>query len=172
MTTDFVEACKGTNLNYIKECFYEKRNITEEEYDLGFEKACCKGNFEIVSWLYNFKPIHIKINYNSAFSCASYYGNFDIVKYLYMKKVINVDDHATLFSLAIKNKNLDFVKWVLAVKKEDLKEYVNDVCYYGTLQILEYLHCIDPDIITNKDDAIMNAELVGNNEIIKWIRSK
>jgi ankyrin repeat protein len=171
MTTDFVEACKGTNLNYIKECFYDKSNITEEEYDLGFEKACCKGNFEIVSWLYNFRPNHIKINYNSAFSCASYYGNFNIVKYLYIKKVINIDDHTTLFSLAIKNKNLEFVKWVLLLKNEDIKEYVNDVCYYGTLEILKYLYSINPDILKNKDEAIMNAELVGNDEIIKWIRS-
>ena len=56
--------------------------------------------------------------------------------------------------------------------KVDLKEYVNDVCYNGTLEILEYFYIIDNTLLNDekiKKEGLQNAELVNNIEIIEWI---
>jgi hypothetical protein len=55
-----------------------------------------------------------------------------------------------------------------------LKEYVNDVCYNGTLEILEYFYSIDDTLLSDekiKKEGLQNAELTNNIEIINWIKN-
>ena len=55
--------------------------------------------------------------------------------------------------------------------KVDLKEYVNDVCYNGNVEILEYFYSIDNTLFDDekiKKEGLQNAESVGNTEIINW----
>jgi len=180
MEEQFIKYCREGNIVNLID-YYHDSNFSHEYFDEGFEEACKNGHINVVYFLSIFdrstkleiEP-KLKINYDSGFSCAAYYSHLDILKYLYdEKKLVDVNNHASLFSLAINNKNLDYVKWVLSVKKENVKEYINDVCYYGNLEILKYFNELEPTLFDDekiKKEALNNAELVKNTEIINWIK--
>jgi hypothetical protein len=151
--------------------YYVDIKFSQKYFDMGFEAACSSGHVNIVHFLYINKNQDTVINFDSALSCASYYGHFNVVKYIYSKTIIDINKHVTLLSLAIKSKKLEFVKWVMSIMKVNLKEYVNDVCYNGNVEILEYFYSIDNRLIDDekiKKEGLQNAESVGNTEIINW----
>jgi hypothetical protein len=172
MEEQFIEYCRnGDMVNLVN--YYVDIKFSQKYFDTGFEAACSSGHMNIVHFLYINKNSDTVINFDSAFSCASYYGHFNVVKYIYDKRVIDITKHVTLFSLAIKSKKLEFIKWVMSIIKVDLKEYVNDVCYNGKLEILEYFYNLDPFLFENekiKKEALQNAELMNNTEIINWLK--
>ena len=171
MEEQFIEYCKnGDMVNLVN--YYVDIKFSQKYFDMGFEAASSNGHVNIVHFLYINRNQDTVINFDSALSCASYYGHFNVVKYIYDKRIIDINKHVTLFSLAIKSKKLEFVKWVMSIIKVDLKEYVNDVCYNGTLEILEYFYSIDNTLLNDdkiKKEGLHNAELVNNIEIIEWI---
>ena len=173
MEEQFIEYCKnGDMVNLVN--YYVDIKFLQKYFDMGFEAASSNGHVNIVHFLYINRNQDTVINFDSALSCASYYGHFNVVKYIYEKGFINISKHVTLFSLAIKSKKLEFIKWVISVMKVDLKEYVNDVCYCGTLEILEYFNSIDNTLFNDekiKKEGLQNAELVNNIEIIEWLNN-
>ena len=171
MEEQFIEYCKnGDMVNLVN--YYVDIKFSQKYFDMGFEAASSNGHVNIVHFLYINRNSDTVINFDSAISCASYYGHFNVVKYIYDKRIIDINKHITLFSLAIKSKKLEFVKWVKSVMKVDLKEYVNDVCYNGNVEILEYFYSIDNTLLNDekiKKEGLQNAELVNNIEIIEWL---
>jgi len=171
MEEQFIEHCrKGDMVNLVN--YYVDIKFSQKYFDMGFEAACSNGHINIVHFLYINRNPETVINFDSALSCASYYGHFNVVKYIYDKRIIDINKHVTLLSLAIKSKKLDFVKWVISVMKVDLKEYVNDVCYAGNIEILEYFNSIDNTLFNDekiKKEGLQNAKLVNNSEIIEWL---
>lgn len=171
MEEQFIEYCRnGDMVNLVN--YYVDIKFTQKYFDIGFETASSNGHINIINFLYINKEEDTVINFHSALSCAAYYGHFNIVKYIYEKKIIDINKHVTLFLLAIKSKKLEYVKWVMTVIKVDLKEYINDVCYHGTLEILEYFYNIDNTLFNDekiKKEGLQNADLVNNIEIIEWL---
>lgn len=171
MEEQFIEYCRnGDMVNLIN--YYVDIKFSQKYFDMGFEAASSNGHINIVHFLYINRNSDTVINFDSALSCASYYGHFNVVKYIYSKTIIDINKHITLLSLAIKSKKLDFVKWVMSIMKVNLKEYVNDVCYNGNVEILEYFYSIDDTLLNDekiKKEALENAKLVNNIEIIEWL---
>ena len=148
---EFVEACKNSNFELIKELF-EKGVDIHYNNEQGFVYLCENGELEMAKWLYEHGKIDIHAKYEWALKNACYFGRLEVAKWL-----VSIGAKLNSYLMikhALNNEQFAIIKWLYSIGTEiggyDVFSYITDE--YGLrnidLNILNW--CISIKIKTTK----------------------
>lgn len=183
----FKMACDEGDLNFAKK-FFEINPINDiNVINSIFSSSCCKGQIEIMKWLYEMFP-KIDVSYQEEYpfltSCSC--GYLDIVKLLLtIKPTINItirNNYA--FVHACINGKIDIVNFILKIKPDidispNISFIIDYVPYNGHFEVLkilylhfQYYHNLDLFTDNILEVGFARSCAGGNLEIAQWFLEK
>ena len=112
----FYDACSYNNINIIK-FIYNKLHNKKINFINALNYSCNQYNIKLFNWLSKIYNFNINDYYNCLIFCI-HYDNIKLFKFL--KKKFNLDlfkNNYELILFSIKNNNLNFLKYLLNLKK-------------------------------------------------------
>lgn len=110
---EFVEACKNSNFELIKELFEKGVDIHYND-EQGFVYLCDNGELEMAKWLYEHGKIDIHSNHEWALRNACWFGRLEVAKWL-VSIGAKFNDNVILYACSYKQ--MAIIKWFYSIGK-------------------------------------------------------